>query len=77
MMRTSNKNLFLEPFQCLQNKSEIATRNIARFFFKLKNFFIFFQNFFYIYYLAGYPVIWPAGYPAKSVSGTIIILNCS
>ena len=27
MMRTSNKLTLLEPFQCVQNKSKIATRN--------------------------------------------------
>ena len=55
MMQTSNKQTLLEPFQYVQNKSEIPTRNVGKFCWKQKKY-IFFRSNFYIYYLAGYPV---------------------
>ena len=39
-----------------KNKSEIATRNVSRFCWKLKISIFFLKTKFYIYYLAGYPV---------------------
>ena len=77
MMRASNNQTFLRTFSICIKQSEIATRKKCwQVLLRTKNFYIFFRFYFYVYFLAGCPVIRPAGYPVSGQdqyrSGTIL-----